>query len=102
MLSALPPPVLKAIVKVLEGNGVRISMLRCGGGCSIDELVKIFSGAICGGVTLYDGGVARMESMLGAVAVAQRVLGHYNSIDAVGFNKPCLVPCHSYPHRALE
>jgi sugar (pentulose or hexulose) kinase len=64
----------------------RISMLHCSGsGCSIDELVKIVSGATCKGVALYDEGVARMASTLGAVAVALRALGHYSSIDSVGF-----------------
>jgi gluconokinase len=78
--------VLKAIVNALEENSVRISMLHCsGGGCSIDELVKIVSGATCKGVALYDEGVARMASTLGAVAVALRALGHYSSIDAVSF-----------------
>jgi gluconokinase len=78
--------ILKAIINALEENDVTISMLHCsGGGCSIDELIKIVSEAICKSVALYDESVARMASTLGAVAVALRALRYYSSIDTVRF-----------------
>ncbi len=96
---------VRAILAAMEENGVNVERVYCaGGGCSNEDLVEVFSKALCKPIVIHAS--PRDAVVIGASNIAMKALGHVKSLeeirkityDQLTHIHPSAADCVTYSH----